>query len=94
VDISSWLDFFLDILLTQSQMAIQLLTQTNIETILSPQQMTVWNYMKNVEQTTPRKISSETGVPRPTINQIINKLLELKMVERIGQGATTRYRKI
>jgi len=94
VDISSWLDFFLDILLTQSQMAIQLLTQTNIETILSPQQMTVWNYMKNVEQTTPRKISSETGVPRPTINQIINKLLELKMVERIGHGATTRYRKI
>lgn len=90
-DISSWVNFFLDILLKQSQMAIQLLTQTNIESILSPQQMVVWNYMKNVEQTTPKKISNETGVPRPTINQVINKLLELKMVERIGQGATTRY---
>ena len=50
--------------------------------------------LKNVEQTTPKIISKETGVPRPTINQVINKLLELKMVERIGQGATTRYRKV
>lgn len=92
-DISPWVNFFLDILLTQSQMAIQLLTQTNIETILSPQQFIVWNYIKNVEQTTPRETSRETGVPRPTINQVINKLLELKMIERIGQGATTRYQK-
>lgn len=92
-DISPWINFFLDILLTQSQMAIHLLTQTNIETILSPQQLVVWNYMRGVEQTTPREISLETGVPRPTINQIINKLLELKMIKRIGQGATTRYQK-
>jgi Fic family protein len=93
IDISHWINFFLDILLTQSQMAIQLLTQTNIETILSPQQLIVWNYMKGVEQTTPKEISQKTGVPRPTINQVINKLLELKLVERIGQGATTRYQK-
>ncbi|MDD3002889.1 MAG: Fic family protein, partial [Candidatus Shapirobacteria bacterium] len=94
VDISPWINFFLDILLTQSQMAIQLFTQTNIETILSPQQLIVWNYIKGVEQTTPKKISDETGVPRPTINQVVNKLMELKMVERIGQGATTRYQKM
>ncbi|MDP4009448.1 MAG: Fic family protein [Candidatus Shapirobacteria bacterium] len=94
IDMSPWVNFFLDILLTQSQMAIQLLTQTNIETILSPQQLIVWNYMKNVDQTTPREISQKTGVPRPTINQVINKLLELKMIERIGQGSTTRYKKI
>jgi len=94
IDISPWINFFLDILLTQSQMAIQLLTQTNIETILSPQQLIVWNYIKGVEQTTPKEISDETGVPRPTINQVVNKLMELKMVERIGQGATTRYQKM
>ena len=93
-DISSWIHFFLDILLTQSQMAIQLLTQTNIETLLSPKQFLVWNYMEKVSETTPREISNKTGVPRPTINQVINKLLDLKMIERIGQGATTRYRKV
>ena len=92
-EILSWLNFFLDILLVQSQMAMLLLTQTNIETLLSPKQLLVWNYLKNVSETTPREISKETGVPRPTINQVINKLLDLKMIERIGQGATTRYRK-
>lgn len=93
-DISLWLNFFLDILLTQSQMAMQLFTHTNIETLLSPKQLLVWNYMQKFAETTPREISKETSVPRPTINQVINKLLNLKMIERIGQGATTRYRKI
>lgn len=92
-DLTSWLHFFLNILLTQSQMAIQLLTQTNTEAILSPQQLLVWNYLINVSQTTPREISLKTGVPRPTINQVLNKLLDLKMIDRIGQGATTRYQK-
>ncbi|HAX01148.1 MAG: Filamentation induced by cAMP protein Fic [Microgenomates group bacterium GW2011_GWF2_45_18] len=93
-DISSWLNFFLDILLTQSQMAIQLLTQTNIETILSPQQSVAWQYLGKILETTPKEISTETGIPRSTINQILNKLLALKVIERVGQGATTRYRKI
>lgn len=93
-DISSWLHFFLDILLKQSQMAVQFLTATNIETILSPRQLLVWQYMEDVPETTPKAISEETGVPRPTINQVINKLLDLKMIQRIGQGATTRYRKV
>ncbi len=93
-DLSPWINFFLDICLTQSQMAMQLLTNTNIETLLSPKQLLVWNYLQKVAETTPREISKETGVPRPTINQVINKLLDLKMVSRIGQGATTRYRKV
>lgn len=93
-DISSWINFFFNIVLTQSQMAIHLLTQTNIETILSPKQLLVWNYLEKTIETTPREISSKTGVPRPTINQVINKLLDLKMIERIGQGSTTRYRKV
>ena len=92
-DILVWINFFLDILLSQSQMAIKLLTETNIETILSPQQLLVWNYMKNGVNTTPREISVKTGVPRPTINQVLNKLLELKVVVRTGQGSATCYHK-
>lgn len=92
-DISHWVNFFLDILLKQSQMAIKLLTQTNVETLLSPQQLIVWNYIKVVDQATPKEISDKTGVPRPTINQVVNKLQELKIIKRIGQGATTRYQK-
>ncbi len=92
-DIFSWVNFFLDILLKQSETAIQLLTQTNVETLLSPQQLIVWNYIKEVDQVTPKEISDKTGVPRPTINQVVNKLQELKIIKRIGQGSATRYQK-
>ena len=84
----------LNILNAQSQMATQLLIQTNIESVLSPKQLLVWTYLEKVTQTTPKQISTGTGVPRPTINQILNKLLGLKLIERIGQGSTTRYRKV
>jgi len=93
-DITYWLNFFLDILLKQSQMALNLLTQENIETILSPKQLLVWNYLQSVNEVTPMEISKNTHVPRPTINQIINKLLDLNKIQRIGQGSTTRYKKL
>jgi Fic family protein len=93
-DVTYWLNFFLDILLKQSQMALDLLTQENIETILSPKQLLVWNYLQSVNEVTPMEISKKTHVPRPTINQVINKLLDLNKIQRIGQGSTTRYKKL
>ena len=93
-DVLSWVNFFLDILLKQSKMAINLLTETNVETVLSPQQLLVWNFIKDGGEVTPGNISINTKVPRPTINQGVNKLMELKLIERVGQGATTRYRRV
>ena len=92
-DITHWLHFFLDILLKQSQNAIDLLTHVNIESILSPKQLLVWNYLQTVDETSPMEISKQTQIPRPTINQVINKLLILKVIERIGQGSATRYKR-
>lgn len=93
-DITPWLDFFLTVLLKQSQMAIGLLTTENIETLLSPKQLAVWEYLQTVEEATPNEIAEKANVARPTVNQVLNKLLEIKKVERIGEGAGIRYRKI
>jgi Fic family protein len=93
-DIIVWLDFFLAILVNQSQMAIDLLSQESIEKILSPNQLTVWEFLQKVDEVTPGEIAKQTGVARPTVSQALNKLIELKRIERIGLGATTRYRKI
>lgn len=92
-DINPWLDFFLAILLQQSQMAIGLLTAEKIETLLSPKQLAVWEYLQTVEEATPNEIAKKANVARPTVNQVLNKLLELKKVERIGEGAGIRYKK-
>ncbi len=93
-DLSTWLEFFLTILLKQSQMAIGLITAENIETLLSPKQLAVWEYLQTVNEATPQEISEKAEVARPTVNQVLNKLLELNKVERIGEGAAIRYRKL
>ena len=91
-DISYWLDFFLDIILKQSQMAVELLSEENIEKLLSKKQLLVWEYLQSVEEATPLEIAKETGVKRPTVNQVLVKLLQLEKIKRIGLGRGTRYR--
>jgi len=93
-DITPWLNFFLDILLEQSKQAVELLSKENVEKLLSPKQLAVWQYLNTVEEATPAEISKAAKVARPTINQAVDKLLRLKKIERIGLGRTTRYKKI
>jgi len=93
-DITAWLDFFLTIFLKQSKMAVELLSKENIEKLLSKKQLSVWQYLQEVEEATPGEIAKKAKVARPTVNQALNKLLRLKKVERIGLGRSTRYRKL
>ena len=93
-DIMPWLDFFFGILLKQAQMAVELLSKENVEKILSPKQLAVWNYLQTVDSATPGEISKAANVARRTVNQAVDNLLRLKKVERIGLGRTTRYKKL
>jgi Fic family protein len=92
--IVSWLDFFLTLFLRQSKMAVELLTQEDIEKILSLKQLSIWQYLNRVDEATPREIAKETKVARPTVNQALDKLLRLRKIERLGLGRSTRYRKV
>ena len=93
-DITPWLDFFLDILYEQSKQAVELLSKENIEKLLSPKQLAVWKYMLTVPEATPAEMSKHAKVARPTINQVLDKLLRLKKIERIGLGRSSTYRKL
>jgi Fic family protein len=93
-DITPWLAFFLTVVEKQAQMASELLSAENVEKILSPKQIEVWEYLKGVEEATPGEISKNAKVARPTVNQVIDRLLKLKKIERLGMGRTTRYRKL
>lgn len=89
-----WLDFFLTILLKQSEMAIDLLSKENIERLLTKKQLAVWNYLDKTDSASPREISEKTKVAYPTVRQALDKLMRLKKVERLGQGRSTSYRKL
>lgn len=93
-DISPWIEFFFTISLEQAKRAIDLLSQENIEKLLSPKQLLVWRHIENNADATPGEISRAMNVARPTVSQAIDVLLRLKKIERLGQGRTTRYRKI
>lgn len=93
-DMVPWLRFFLSIVLDQSKIAVELLSHEQTEKLLSPQQETVWKHLQKTREDTPIRISEATKVPRPTVNQVLTKLLKLKKIERIGSGRGTRYRVI
>lgn len=93
-DITPWLDFFLTMLLKQSGLALELMESEHIEKLLSPKQLQVWEYIRSVSEATPSEIAEKTKVARPTVNQVLTKLLRLERIEKIGAGRGTRYRKL
>ena len=93
-NIVPWLDFYLSVILKQSEMAVELLSKENIERLLSIKQLAVWNYLQSVKEASPGEVAKKTKVARPTVNQALDRLLRLKRIERFGLGRSTRYRKI
>ena len=94
-NITSWLEFFLTMFLKQSEMAVELLSKENIEKLLTPKQMAVWQYLQEIDETaTPMEIAKKTKVAQPTVRQSLDKLMRLKKIERVGQGRSTSYRKL
>jgi len=91
-NIVPWLNFFLNIIFDQSKQAVDLLTADNVEKTLSGKQLAVLEYLKEVKEATPGDIAEKTKVARPTVNQVLEKLINLKKIERIGMGRSTRYR--
>lgn len=89
-----WLEFFLDMILKQSEMALDLLSKENIEKLLTKKQLAVWDYLQSADGATPGEIAGATNIAQPTVRQALAKLLKLKKIERLGQGRTTRYQKI
>lgn len=89
-----WLEFLLSVFLEQAQQAVSLLNGEDISKLLSPQQLKVWTYLQNTEEATPGTIAATTGVARATVSQALERLMSMKKVERIGQGRTTRYKRI
>lgn len=93
-NISDWLEYFLTIFLKQSKMAVELLDSEQVEKMLSLKQLSVWEYLQTVHEAAPGEIAEKTKIARPTVNQALTKLLNLKRIEKIGAGRGTRYRKV
>jgi len=93
-DISSWLLFFLNVIRSQSDQALKIIEGDNIEYLLSQKQLVLWQWA-NEKKTFSRKDAVQAcGFPERTVESIIKKLLNLKRLQKIGQGRATYYKVI
>jgi len=73
---------------------ISLISDKDLNKILSPKQLAIWEYIQKIDETTTGEIIKKTKIIRPIVKQTLNRLLRLKKIERIGLGRSTRYRRV
>ena len=95
-DIYPWLIFFLEIVKAQATQALALIQSDTIESLLSEKQLALWQWAqsRNAPEFSRKDAVEALGFPPRTTESIIKKLLDLKRLERIGEGRSTRYRVI
>lgn len=93
-DVTPWLHFFLSIIFEQAKQAVSLLSKESVEKLFSPKQLLVLEYFQTADEVTPMELSKKLKIARPTVNQILSRLLQFKKIERMGLGRSTRYRKV
>jgi Fic family protein len=91
-DISPWLSFFLEIILKQANLAVKLSNKERVEIFFSPKQLQVWHFLQERFEVTPKEIRENLNMATATVLQSLNKLVEMKKIERLGKGRATRYR--
>ena len=91
-DITPWLHFFFKVLETQGQQALQLMTDQPIGLFLSDKQNLIWNYIQTVDSVSRSEIIRATELNSRTVDHTLKKLLNMRQLERYGQGRGTRYR--
>ena len=88
-----WLIYFLEIVKAQATQSFALISEDNVENLLSQKQLELWQWVqaKNTPTFTRKEAIAALGFPPRTVESIIKKLINLKRLERIGVGRGTRY---
>lgn len=94
-DITPWVEYLLNALLEQTERARKLMDSDQPEKLLSEKQMQVYQLFENNKELGVSKISDllQNKISHATIKQALSRLVALKLLERIGQARSTRYKK-
>ncbi len=95
-DITPWLEFILDALIEQTIRAEKLMGSEDMEKLLSEKQLEIYHLFDKNDILAVSEIDKKLKgrMPQVTIKQVLARLVVLKLIERIGLGRSTRYRKI
>ena len=90
-DMSERMLFFLQIVKTQIQMAIDISQKEDIQPHLSKIQSKVWDFISSTGECTRQEIVKKTWLALSTVRQTIEKLLLMKKIERFWSTRAVRY---
>jgi Fic family protein len=95
-DVTPWTNYFLLILVEQAKRARKLMESRDPENLLSGRQSQVYSLFKGSSELGVAEIDNilKGKIPKATIKQALSRLVKLKLLERMGQARSTRYRKI
>ena len=95
-DITPWLIFFLDVLIEQANRAKKIMEADQPEKLLSEKQSEIYRLFDTKDTLGVSEIDKtlKGRIPQVTIKQALSRLVELKLLERIGLGRGTRYKKL
>lgn len=95
-DITPWVDYLLGSMLAQIERAEKLMEFDLPEKLLSERQMQVYQLFEGNKELGVAKVSEflQGKIPLATIKQALSRLVNLKLLERIGQARGTRYRRL
>jgi Fic family protein len=90
-NITEWIFFFLNILISLQEQLTASLKRSGIESRLSPREKAIIAVISNNPGCKSGEISTKLSIPNPTIKRILAYLLENGFIERYGNGRSTNY---
>ncbi|MBI5755155.1 Fic family protein [Candidatus Peregrinibacteria bacterium] len=95
VDFTPWLEYFTDGMIDELLRVSKILQTASIrpETILQPHHQSILDSIKKKGFITDKMYSTLTKRAKPTRNQDFNKLIDLSLIERLGKGKATIYKR-
>jgi len=94
-DIAPWLNFLLEALLEQIKRAKKIMEKDQPEKLLSEKQLAAYQLFRD-DTLSVSEISGllKNSIPMATLKQALSRLANLRLIEKIGSGRGTRYRKL
>lgn len=93
-DIAPWVEYFFGILYKQAENVKKIMDSKPAENMLSSNQEKTLKLFDKFEEITTMIVVKELKIARPTVKQILSRLVELKFIEKSGENRGTKYRKI
>ena len=90
-DVSEWVNFFLNSLISIQTQLMKKLEINGVESQLSPREKAIIVFIGNHPGCKSGKIAEKLGIPNPTVKRILPTLIEKNLIEKHGNGPGTNY---